>query len=139
MKSYLCYVRVSTVKQGEQGSSLIEQRSAIKAHARKQHFAILYEERETAAKLVRPIPGQMLLDLERTKAAGIIVHKIDRSARNLKYWAAVGELIDRGVEVHSADESLDLTSRGGRLAAGVQAVVAADYIRTYCVPNVMVV
>src|SRR5271155_6201404 len=50
-------------------------------------------------------------------------------ARNLKDWADLGELIDAGVEVHFANESLDLHTRGGRLSADIQAVVAADYIR----------
>src|SRR5205085_11541988 len=36
---------------------------------------------------------------------------------------------DAGIEVHFANESLDLHSRGGRLSADIQAVVAADYIR----------
>ena len=59
----------------------------------------------------------------------VIIHKIDRSARNLKDWADLGELIDAGVEVHFANEGLDLTSRGGRLSADIQAVVASDFIR----------
>lgn len=59
----------------------------------------------------------------------MIIHKIDRSARNLKDWADLGTLIDSGVEVHFASESLDLNSRGGRLSADIQAVVASDYIR----------
>src|SRR5256885_4852920 len=71
----------------------------------------------------------MLKLLQASKADGVIIHKIDRSARNLKDWANLGELIDRGVEVHFANESLDLQSRGGRLSADIQAVVAADYIR----------
>ena len=57
----------------------------------------------------------------------MIIHKIDRSARNLKDWADLGELIDQGIDVHFANESLDLHSRGGRLSADIQAVVAADY------------
>ena len=48
---------------------------------------------------------------------------------NLKDWSDVGELIDEGVEVHFANEGLDLHSRGGRLSADIQAVVAADFIR----------
>ena len=36
---------------------------------------------------------------------------------------------DKGIEVHFANEALDLHSRGGRLSADIQAVVAADYIR----------
>jgi site-specific DNA recombinase len=71
-----------------------------------------------------------MLKLLRTgKAAGVVIHKIDRSARNLKDWADLGELIDQGIEVHFANESLDLNSRGGRLSADIQAVVASDYIR----------
>jgi site-specific DNA recombinase len=71
----------------------------------------------------------MLKLLRNGKAAGVVIHKIDRSARNLKDWADLGELIDQGVEVHFANESLDLNSRGGRLSADIQAVVASDYIR----------
>ena len=38
-------------------------------------------------------------------------------------------LLVRRPEVHFANESLDLHSRGGRLSADIQAVAAADYIR----------
>lgn len=71
----------------------------------------------------------MLRELRKASARGVVIHKIDRSARNLKDWADLGELIDRGIEVHFANESLDLHSRGGRLSADIQAVVASDYIR----------
>src|SRR5256885_4492354 len=71
----------------------------------------------------------MLKLLQASKADGVIIHKIDRGARNLKDWADLGELIDSGIEVHFANEGLDLNSRGGRLSADIQAVVAADYIR----------
>ena len=71
----------------------------------------------------------MLQLLRAHKAQGVLIHKIDRSARNLKDWADLGELIDQGIEVHFANESLDLNSRSGRLSADIQAVVAADYIR----------
>ena len=77
----------------------------------------------------RPIFLEMLKALREGKAKGIVIHKIDRSARNLKDWADLGSLIDSGIEVHFANESLDLNSRGGRLSADIQAVVAADYIR----------
>jgi DNA invertase Pin-like site-specific DNA recombinase len=87
------------------------------------------EEIETAAKRGRAIFNQMLSLLRNRKARGVILHKLDRGARNLKDWADVGELVDVGVEVHFANESLDLQTRGGRLSADIQAVVAADYIR----------
>jgi len=119
------------VKQGEQGVSLQEQRSTIEQYAARFKLPISrwFEEQETAAKRGRPVFNDILKLLRSGKAAGLVVHKIDRSARNLRDWADLGELIDSGIEVHFANESLDMTSRGGRLAADIQAVVAADYIR----------
>jgi len=130
-KEYFSYVRVSTQKQGEQGTSLVEQQAAIERFAQNSNFKIIqrFEERETAAKQGRPVFLEMLKKLRMGKAEGVIIHKIDRSARNLKDWADLGSLIDKGIEVHFASESLDLNSRGGRLSADIQAVVASDYIR----------
>lgn len=131
MRRYYAYIRVSTTRQGERGSSLQEQRSAIESYARRFNLPIeaWFEEQETAAVRGRRLFNQMLSNMRAGKADGVIIHKIDRSARNLRDWADLGELIDRGIEVHFANESLDLTSRGGRLSADIQAVVAADYIR----------
>jgi site-specific DNA recombinase len=131
MNGYYAYVRVSTAKQGEKGVSLQEQKTAITNYAARHGLKIQewFEERETAAKQGRPDFNRIVSLLRKGKARGLIVHKIDRSARNLRDWADLGELIDAGVEIHFANESLDLQSRGGRLSADIQAVVAADFIR----------
>lgn len=131
MKIYFAYIRVSTVKQDQHGSSLQEQQSAIEAYAARHGLRIArwFEETETAAKQGRRQFTQLTNLLRKGKAAGVIIHKIDRSARNLKDWAGLGELIDAGVEVLFAHEGLDMQTRGGRLAADIQAVVAADFIR----------
>jgi DNA invertase Pin-like site-specific DNA recombinase len=131
MKNYIGYTRVSTVKQGTTGVSLQEQRDAILRYGERNqfHIATWLEEKVTAAKQGRPIFNQALKLLRTGKAQGIILHKLDRGARNLKDWAAIGELSDQGIEVHFVNESLDLHSRGGRLSADIQAVVAADFIR----------
>jgi len=130
-KCYFGYIRVSTAKHGERGVSLQEQQSAIGQYAQRYglNIAQWFEERESAAKRGRPIFTQLMRALRKGTARGVIIHKIDRGARNLKDWADLGELIDSGVEVHFANESLDLNTRGGRLSADIQAVVAADYIR----------
>lgn len=124
------YIRVSTVRQGD-GVSLEAQREAINAFASHNNLIIIqwFEEKETAAKRGRPVFDDMMRQLKRGKADGLIVHKIDRSARNFADWAKIGELADTGIDIHFASESLDFRSRGGRLAADIQAVVAADYIR----------
>jgi DNA invertase Pin-like site-specific DNA recombinase len=131
MIGYIGYIRVSTAKQGTKGVSLQEQRDAISRYAERNHLTITLwlEEIETAAKRGRAIFNQMLSLLRVRKARGVILHKLDRGARNLKDWADVGELVDVGVEVHFANDNLDLQTRGGRLSADIQAVVAADYIR----------
>src|ERR1035437_6009954 len=134
MKNYESILRLHPrlhCQAGEYGVSLEHQREAIERYAGKNNLNIVkwFEEQETAAKRGRPLFGQMLKLLRGGKASGVIIHKIDRSARNLKDWADLGELIDAGVEVHFANESLDLNTRGGRLSADIQAVVAADFIR----------
>jgi site-specific DNA recombinase len=130
-KSFFSYIRVSTARQGQTGTSLAEQREAIHRYAERHGFSIVkeYEERETAAKRGRMVFDEMLRALRAGKASGVIVHKVDRSARNLKDWADLAELIDEGTEVHFAGEGIDLNSRGGRLSADIQAVIAADFIR----------
>ncbi len=130
MKFY-AYTRVSTRKQSELGVSLREQRDAIATYAQKHGLTVAawFEECVTAAKEGRPVFAEMMSGLKRGKAQGVIIHKIDRSARNLRDWTELNELIDAGVAVHFANESLDLHSRGGRLSADIQAIVAADYVR----------
>jgi len=71
----------------------------------------------------------VIKSLLRHEAQGLVVHKIDRSARNFADWAKIGDLSDAGIDVHFATESLDFRTRGGRLSADIQAVIAADYIR----------
>lgn len=131
MLPFYAYIRVSTPRQGTHSASLPEQRDAIATFAKRYNLVISewFEERETASKRGRKVFERMLSGLEKKKAQGVIMHKIDRSARNLQDWAELGTLIDRGIDVYFANENLDLRSRGGRLAADLQAVVAADYSR----------
>lgn len=129
MKPCFGYIRVSTQKQGL-GVSLDAQKEAITAFASQHNLSVTkwFEEKETAAKSGRPVFSQMLRQLKRGKAQGLIMHKIDRSARNLRDWALVSELPNLGIDIFFATESLDFQSRGGRLAANLQAVIAEDYI-----------
>lgn len=128
--SCFSYVRVSTQRQGQTGTSLTEQKRAIDRYAQKNNLKIVkyFEERETAAKQGRPVFLKMLKEVKKGKAKGLILHKIDRGARNLKDWVELRELKEKGVAVHFVNESIDLNSRGGMLSADIQAVVAADYI-----------
>ena len=66
--------------------------------------------------------------LKEGKASGLIMHKIDRSARNMRDWNLVMELPNHGVKPYFAADGLDFATRGGRLSANLQAVIAEDYI-----------
>jgi DNA invertase Pin-like site-specific DNA recombinase len=131
MKSYYAYIRVSTTRQGEEGVSLQEQRRAILEYASRRGITISewFEEQLSAAKRGRPVFSKLVGLLKKKGGAGLIIHKIDRGSRNLRDWADLGELMDRGIEVHFAHESIDLHTRSGRLSADILAVVASDYIR----------
>lgn len=131
MEGYFAYIRVSTQKQGETGSSLAEQRDAITVFSSRNGLSIAewFEETETAAKQGRGEFSRMMRALRTHRARGVIFHKIDRGARNLKDWNAIQELIEFGIDVRFAHESLDMQTRGGRLTADLLAVIASDYIR----------
>jgi DNA invertase Pin-like site-specific DNA recombinase len=131
MGKVFAYARVSTPRQGERGVSLIEQRDAIIRYAERHNLEITqwFEERESASKRGRPAFNQMLRLLRTGKTHGVIIHKIDRGARNLEDWNDIGQLVDVGIDVHFATEGIDLKTTAGRLSADIQAVVAAHYSR----------
>lgn len=127
---FYAYIRVSTHKQGEPDVSLQEQRDAITRYAGRHGITIAawFEEELTAARYGRPAFSHMMEFLRMKRGSGVLMHKIDRAARNLRDWADIEELIDTGVNVQFVNESLDLSTRGGRLTADIHAVVAAEYI-----------
>jgi site-specific DNA recombinase len=130
MTPCFAYIRVSTVRQGEQGVSLQEQRTAIENYATRNGLAVhmWFEEMLTASKRGRPAFTKMMKLLQKGAVKGVIIHKIDRGARNLRDWSDIRDLSDAGIAVHFANEGVDLNSRGGRLSADIQAVVSADFI-----------
>ena len=130
-KAYFAYIRVSTSKQGEHGVSLTEQKGAIEAYAVRHGLMITkwFEERETAAKRGRKVFAQLLREIRARKAQGLVIHKIDRSARNLRDWADIEDLLERGADVRFVVDNVDLASTSGRLSADILAAVAANYVR----------
>ncbi len=130
MTPYFGYIRVSDKKQ-EKGVSLEAQKSDIEKFAIQRGFQIAawFVEGQTPAKAGRGVFTGMLARLEKGEAQGVIIHKIDRGARNLEDWNNLSRLFDRGIDVQFAHEPIDLHTRGGRLSADILAVVAADFIR----------
>ena len=88
-----------------------------------------YEEVESAAGNRRKLFREIIQLLRKRRSVGLIMHKVDRGVRNIRDWADIGDLIDAGVDIRFAHDNIDLDTRGGRLTADIQAVIAADYIR----------
>ena len=130
MKQIFAYIRVSKPKKGG-GVSLEQQQAAIERYVAQQGLDITawFKEKKTAATQGRPVFNEMMRQLRQRMASGVVMHKVDRSARNLRDWTDLADLIEAGVDLHFAHDAIDMKSRGGRLSADLQAVIAADYIR----------
>lgn len=130
MKPCFGYIRVSTKEQAD-GASLDAQKDAITAFASQNGLIVTkwFEEQETASKAGRPLFEDMRRRLMRGGADGVIIHRIDRSARNYTDWAHIDQLSQLGVKVYFAADNLDFESTGGRLMADIQMVLAAHYSR----------
>ena len=122
------YVRVSTDKQAERGSSLEAQAEKIRAMAL-VHSAelseIIVESGESAKSLNRPGMAKLLALVDAGEVKAVIVAKLDRLTRSVKDLC---ELLDRferkGVALVSVAESLDTGSAAGRLVLNIMAAVS---------------
>lgn len=128
---YFAYVRISDKDKQEAGASLNEQPRVISDYAARERLrvGVWIVEKQSASKLGRPLFLEALELLKTGKAKGIIVHKIDRSARNMQEWGQLEVLLDAGVEVRSAADGIDTSTRPGRMMANILASMAADYSR----------
>src|SRR5271169_5799484 len=115
MTPYFGYIRISDRKQ-KTGVSLQVQKSDIEKFAAQRDIEIVgwFSEVQTAAKAGRGVFMGMLARLKMGEAQGVIIHKIDRAARNADDWNDLGKLFDSGIDVQFAYEPVDLHTRGGR-------------------------
>lgn len=83
---YIAYIRVSTMGQSLHGTSLAEQRSAIQRYAERHELQIdrWVEEVQSASRKPRRVFKQLVIELASKISTGLIIHKIDRGARNLR-------------------------------------------------------
>jgi site-specific DNA recombinase len=129
------YVRVSSTGQlgrdgDEDGYSIPAQVKACEheAHGRGAEIAKVYVERaESARSDDRPVLQQMLRELPALGVRYLIVHKVDRLARNRLDDATLYErLLGMNVKLVSASENIDETP-AGRLMHGMLATFAEYY------------
>lgn len=129
------YVRVSSTGQlgrdgDEDGYSIPAQVKACEAEAASRGARVIkaYVERAESAKSDdRPVLQQMLKELPTLGVKYLIVHKVDRLARNRLDDATLYQrLVGMGIKLVSASENIDETPAGG-LMHGMLATFAEYY------------
>jgi DNA invertase Pin-like site-specific DNA recombinase len=122
-------VRVSTESQAENGISLKEQRSRIKAYAAAHglHVVRIASDNGVSGKTTSNRPGLLsaLEDLDDAEAAGLVVCKLDRLSRTTTDILGLVERANRdGWQLHSIEEHLDTRSSHGRFVVGILSLLA---------------
>jgi site-specific DNA recombinase len=130
------YLRVSTREQAEkdlteEGFSIAAQREACVRRIRDEGWELVdeYVDRgESARTADRPRLRAMLARVaEDGDVEAVVVHKVDRLARNMEDHIAIRALLRRrGVTLVSVTENLDETA-SGRLVEGIHALMAEFY------------
>lgn len=125
------YLRVSTREQAEEGYSIPAQREACLKFIQDKGWTLLdeYSDRgESARSQDRPQLQEMLARIKKDKdVQAVIVHKIDRLARNMEDHVAIKAILKRsGAALVSVVENIE-DSASGRLVEGIHALMAEFY------------
>jgi DNA invertase Pin-like site-specific DNA recombinase len=117
MKKIVCYLRVSTVRQGSSGLGLAAQKEAVQQYARAVGADIIatFTEVETGRLNARPELTRAL-QLAKVTGATLVIAKLDRLSRNASFLMA---LQDAGVKFIAAD-----LPQANNLTIGIMALVA---------------
>lgn len=127
----VAYLRVSTKEQADEGYSIAAQREACTRFITDRGWMLADEfcdQGESARTADRPQFQAMLNRLVEDKSIkGVVVHKLDRLARNLEDHVTLrAQLRTMGVQVCSVSESLE-ESASGKLVEGILAAIAEFY------------
>jgi len=108
----LLYARVSTDKQAQKDLSIPAQIAAMKEYARRNGWKVVghfVDEGESARTAERPELKRLIQHCKENKNVGIVlVHKIDRLARNLVDYATIKAVLkQKGIRLVSISEPFD--------------------------------
>ena len=131
----LIYLRVSTKEQAQtnetEGYSIAAQRKACTKYVQEKGWNLIdeYTDRgESARSAHRPMLQEMLKRVKEDKNINaVVVHKIDRLARNLKDHVEITATLQKAkVGLVSVVENIEDTA-SGKLVEGIHAIVAEFY------------
>jgi len=123
----LGYIRVSTEEQAQSGLGLGAQRAGLELYERQHdtNLAIYCDDGYSGKTLERPALYEALTRIGHGEADGLVVVKLDRLTRSLLDFAQLLEWFKAATAALVAiDVGVDTSTPGGRMIAGVFAVVA---------------
>lgn len=126
------YARVSTDRQAEKELSIPAQLQAMRDYARQHGWVIVEEFLEPGASATTTARQELQRMLERVRQSDpkidvVLVHKLDRVARNLDDHVMIRALLRRsGVRIASVVENVD-ESVSGQLVENIMASIAQFY------------
>ena len=125
------YLRVSTKEQAQEGYSIAAQEGACVRLVGERGWKLVgaFSDRGESARTVDRPQFKALLDLlkEDRSIRYLVIHKIDRLARNIKDYADIRDLLEKlSVQLVSVTEGLEATA-SGKMVEGMLAVLAEWY------------
>lgn len=122
------YLRGATTDTGPP-TGLTAQREAITAYADRNDLVLVasYEDVASGATVERPGLHDVLMGAERGDFEVLIVHSVDRLARNvLDTWLLMEQLGAAGIELRSTNDAVDLTSAAGRALIALGPIISLE-------------
>ncbi len=124
------YLRVSTVRQGEEGQSLEvqEARCRASASAKGAESVAIYRDEYSGRSAQRPGLRRLVADIEAGAVNRVIVYKLDRAFRSIRDFFTFEAICEKhNVAFISATEDIDTSTAAGKLQRTMLAALAQFY------------
>jgi site-specific DNA recombinase len=121
----VAYIRVSTEEQARDGTSIENQDQKVRIFVELHDLNLIRVEADpgTSAKsLDRPGLKRCLDDLQRGRADGLVITKLDRLTRSLEDWSVLIKRYfadDQGPRLFSVSDSIDTRTASGRMVLNI--------------------
>lgn len=127
MQKAIGYIRVSTIKQSEEGVSLDAQKAKIAAWCEANGYSIeaVFVDAGISGKRMDNRPGLRQALETVGKGYALVTYSLSRLARSTRDAITIGEILDkRGADLVSLSEKIDTTSAAGKMVFRMLAVLA---------------